>query len=124
MTDKSDSAEGSVKKIILACSGGSNVGQISNSLMVEMDKRGMGDAYCLAGVGARFPKFIESSKAARTIAIDGCPIGCARKILETNGIEPARYFVVTELGIEKRHAFEKLQEETTLALGRVLSSVE
>ena len=111
-----------IKKIILACSGGSNVGQISNSIMVEMDKRGAGDAYCLAGVGAQLPKFIENSKASKVIAIDGCPVACAKRILETSGIEPEKHFVVTELGIEKRHAFDKLQEETALALGRVLSS--
>ena len=30
-----------VKSLILACSGGSNVGQIANNVMIELDKKGV-----------------------------------------------------------------------------------
>ena len=113
----------SVKTLVLACSGGSNVGQVSNSVMVELDRNGVGNAYCLAGVGADLSGFVESAKAARTILIDGCPVGCGKKIFEKNGIEPTRYFVVTEFGIEKKHAFDKLNDETKQALGQIMSNI-
>jgi uncharacterized metal-binding protein len=115
---------GGIKALILACSGGSNVGQVSNNVMVELDKKGIGSAYCLAGVGADLSGFIESSKAAQTILIDGCPIACGRKIFEKHGIEPAKYFVITEFGIEKKHAYEKLGEETNRALDCVMSNIQ
>lgn len=35
------------KAVILGCSGGSNVGQIANNLMIELDKSGVGNAYLI-----------------------------------------------------------------------------
>lgn len=58
---------GDAKTLIVACSGGSNAGQIANNVMIELDKKGMGKAYCLAGIGAALSGFIESAKAARTV---------------------------------------------------------
>lgn len=106
----------STSTLILACSGGSNVGQISNRVMIELDKSGMGNAYCLAGIGAALSGFIESAKAAQTILIDGCPVGCGKKAFEKYGIEPTKYVVITELGIEKTHNFSQLEEETDKVL--------
>ena len=56
-----------VKTLVLACSGGSNVGQASNNAMIELDKNGTGSAYCFAGIGAALSGFIESAKSAKTI---------------------------------------------------------
>ena len=111
------------KALIVACSGGSNVGQISNQVMVELDKAGRGNAYCLAGVGAGISGFVESAKAARTIVIDGCPVGCGKKVFETYGIQPTRYIVVTELGIEKTHNFDTVPGETKNVLAKLLPSM-
>jgi len=111
---------GDVKTLILGCSGGSNVGQISNSVMIELDKKGIGSAYCLAGVGADLSGFVESAKAANTILIDGCPVGCGKKAFEKHGITPTRYIVITELGIEKEHNFSNLEEETEEAIKKII----
>jgi uncharacterized metal-binding protein len=113
----------SVKTLILGCSGGSNAGQVANNAMIEMDKNGVGNAYCLAGIGADLSGFVESARAGRTILIDGCPVGCGKKIFERHGITPSRYFVITELGIEKKHAFDKLREETKLALDQIMANI-
>lgn len=121
--EKNACCGGGVKTLILACSGGSNVGQVTNSVMVELDKKGIGSAYCLAGVGADLSGFIESSKAAQTILIDGCSIACGKKIFEKNGIKPAKYFVITEFGIEKKHAYDMLAEETNQAIDCVMSNI-
>mgnify|MGYP000903236746 CR=1 FL=1 len=39
--------------MILACAGGSNVGQMTNRLAVELTRDGHGKLSCLAGMGAR-----------------------------------------------------------------------
>jgi uncharacterized metal-binding protein len=114
---------GTVKTLVVACSGGSNVGQIANNVMIELDKREIGNAYCLAGIGAALSGFVESAKAAKTIVVDGCPVGCGKKAFEKYGIEALRYFVITELGIEKTHDFSKLDGETEAALGAIISSI-
>jgi uncharacterized metal-binding protein len=91
--------------------------------MIELDRKGLGNAYCLAGIGAALSGFIESAKAARTVVVDGCPTGCAKKAFEKYGIEPSLYFVVTDLGVTKAHNFDKLPEETDVALKAVLEKL-
>jgi len=114
---------GDAKTLVLACSGGSNAGQIANNVMIELDKKGVGNAYCLAGIGAALSGFVESAKAAKTVVIDGCPVGCGKKAFEKYGIEVSRYFIVTELGIEKTHDFTKLADETKSVLKAIESSI-
>jgi uncharacterized metal-binding protein len=111
------------KAVILGCSGGSNVGQIANNLMIELEKNGLGNSYCLAGVGAGLSGFVETAKSARTIVIDGCPVACGKKIFENYGITPTQYFVVTEMGIEKNHVFDALKEETAQAMSYIMEKM-
>ncbi len=93
--------------MILACSGGSNVGQIANRAAVELTQERFGTMYCLAGIGGGLQGFIQSAKDVPLIAaIDGCPVGCARATLRRAGIEFFRHVVLTELGIEKNKNFE------------------
>lgn len=100
--------------MLLACSGGSNVGQISNHAAVELTKEGFGKMYCLAGIGGQLKGFVQSAKDVPVIAaIDGCPVGCARAILKNAGIQAYNYIVLTELGIEKNKNF-KLNNEDIL----------
>ena len=48
--------------MILACSGGLNVGQLSNRAAVELTQEGFGKMYCLAGVGGHLSSFVQSAK--------------------------------------------------------------
>lgn len=98
--------------MMLACSGGSNVGQLSNRAAVELTQEGFGKMFCLAGIGGGISGFVQSAKDAPVVvAIDGCPIGCAKKILANNGIENAKYLLLTELGIEKDKNLDPIPAE-------------
>ena len=88
--------------LVFPCSGGSNVGQIANQAGVKLTQDGMGRFFCLAGIGGHVSGMIESTKAGKVIvAIDGCPVACAKKTLEHAGFNIDEYVQVTELGIEK-----------------------
>jgi uncharacterized metal-binding protein len=64
--------------LIFPCSGGSNVGQIANQTGVKLTQNGIGNIFCLAGIGGHVSGMIESTKAGKVIvAIDGCPVACA-----------------------------------------------
>ena len=92
----------SKQRMILACSGGSNVGQATNQAAVELTREGFGKMYCLAGIGAGLQSFVQSARdVEEMIVLDGCPVGCAKAILDREGITPGRYVVATALGIEK-----------------------
>ena len=95
--------------LIFPCSGGSNVGQIANQAGVKLTQEGMGRFFCLAGIGAHVSGMVESTKAGKIlVAIDGCPVACAKKTLEHAGFNIDEYVQVTDLGIEKNHNLNPL----------------
>ena len=89
-------------RMILACAGGSNVGQLSNQVAVELTQEGFGKLFCLAGVGAHLSGFVQSARDIdELVVIDGCEIGCSKAILEHADITLKNYLVISEMGIEK-----------------------
>jgi len=45
--------------------------------------------------------FIDAAKKAnQVVVIDGCPVGCAEKVLEHVELSPVSY-VLTQMGLEK-----------------------
>jgi uncharacterized metal-binding protein len=92
--------------MILACSGGSNVGQLANQAAVELTREGFGKMFCLGGIGGHLSGFVQSAKdVAQMVALDGCDVGCAKAILSHSEIPLQNYLVVTDLGIEKNKDF-------------------
>ncbi|HEX2948466.1 MAG TPA: putative zinc-binding protein [Armatimonadota bacterium] len=99
--------------LLFACSGGSNVGQISNDAAKALDQLGQGSFFCLSGIGAQLPNFVARIKKDDTtvVAIDGCGMACAKKALDNIGETADVYVVVTDLGIAKGHHFNYTKEE-------------
>lgn len=90
--------------LFFPCSGASNVGHLADRASRELAAEGAGLMYCLAGIGAHYPSMIASAQdAGRIVGIDGCEIGCAKKILERAGLTITDYIVVIALGIEKKY---------------------
>ncbi|MFZ2445060.1 MAG: putative zinc-binding protein [Syntrophobacteraceae bacterium] len=93
--------------MILACSGGSNVGQLSNQAAVELTREGVGKMFCLAGIGGQLGGFVQSARdVAEMVVIDGCSVGCGKAILEKAQVPLKTYLVLTDLGIEKNKNFD------------------
>ncbi len=102
--------------IVLACSGSSNVGQLTNDLALRMTREGLGKMSCLAGVGAHLSGFVVSARDCdRLVVLDGCPQRCAAKILEHVDVKPHLYVLFTEHGFEKRHDMPVQPEEVERA---------
>lgn len=107
--------------MILACSGSSNLGQLSNQAAVELAREGFGKMFCLAGIGAHLSGFVQSAKdVPAMVAIDGCPVACAKKILEHAEIPMKAYVAISDLGIEKNTDTDLKREE----LEKVKASVK
>jgi len=89
--------------LIFPCSGGSNVGQIANETAKKLSSQGIGGMYCLAGIGGHISGFAEATREVKkVVAIDGCPVHCARKTLEHAECPVTVHVVVTDLGIQKK----------------------
>jgi uncharacterized metal-binding protein len=98
-----DCCQPMVANMILTCSGGSNVGQLSNQAAIELTQEGFGKLSCLAGVGAHLSGFVQSARdIPGLVVIDGCEIGCAKGVLEQAKVPVRGYLVITTaLGIDK-----------------------
>jgi uncharacterized metal-binding protein len=107
-----DCCQPTVTTMILACSGGSNVGQLSNQAALELTQEGFGKLSCLAGVGAHLSGFVQSARdIANLVVIDGCEVGCAKKVLEHAEVPLRGYLVLTALGIDKNKDLHLKREE-------------
>ena len=102
--------------MLLPCSGGSNVGQISNEIarLLTLDNKGV--MFCLAGIGGDIEPMLDRVKSAeRVLAIDGCPVACAKKTLERHDIAH-EWLELTSLGIDKCPDLELNPEVVACAL--------
>jgi len=111
--------------MILTCSGGSNVGQLSNRAAVELTQEGFGKMFCLAGIGGHLGGFVQSAKdVPRMVAVDGCEVGCAKAVLEHAEIPSKNYLVITDLGFEKNKDFNLKEDDIQTVKDAVRSACE
>jgi len=87
--------------MVLACSGASDVGQITDLVARKLRDNKVRKMNCLAVVGAGIEKSIEDFKKKNILVIDGCPIDCGKKIMDRNGFTNYQYMRVTDLGYVK-----------------------
>ena len=106
MTDTATSSQaaccGAAPRLIFACSGAADVGKLSDLAARELTAAGAGKMFCLAGIGGRVSGIMATTEAAQAIlAIDGCPLDCAKKTLENAGFTKFEYIRLSDLGMEK-----------------------
>ena len=106
--------------LIFACSGGSNVGQITNDAAKKLTEEGLGRFFCLAGVGGDIKGIIDTTKGADAVVVlDGCSVGCAKAIVEKVEVPIALYVDATELGIDKNPSFDYTNEQVEMVCAAV-----
>ena len=89
-------------KLIFACSGAADVGKISDLAARKLTAEGAGKMFCLAGIGGRVSGIMETTRVATAIlAIDGCPLDCAKNTLEQAGFTNYEHVQLSDLGMEK-----------------------
>jgi len=93
---------GSGPKFVFSCSGAADVGGVVDQASRRLNAEGTGNMYCLAGIGGRISGIIESTKAAsKVLAIDGCPLNCAKHTLEEAGFTGFDHLMLDDLGMKK-----------------------
>ncbi len=89
-------------KLIYACSGCADVGELSDQAARQLSRDGIGKMSCLAGVGGRISGFIKSTEAAaKVLAIDGCKLHCTSKTLEAAGLQSTAHLCLEDIGFTK-----------------------
>lgn len=125
MAEETKCACGSANVAIFPCAGAANVGQFSNRIAIELEKQGIGNLMCTAGIGARAPGLMKSAEASdRIITIDGCPVNCASKTLELAGFKVDKHIVISELGIKKSKERDLKDSEILEVLEKTLEILQ
>jgi uncharacterized metal-binding protein len=119
MSNECKCTEGDRVVLVFPCSGGSDVGGLSDRAARKLDRDGMAQMSCLAGIGGGVQGILEKTRTADLrLALDGCPTRCASKTLEQGHVGPFRHVCVTDLGFEKGAA-----DATAKAIARVTRAV-
>ncbi|WP_321420711.1 putative zinc-binding protein [uncultured Methanomethylovorans sp.] len=107
---------------LYACAGGSNVGQMANRVAVDLTKKGKGKIMCTVGIGGNVPGILKSTEGTdEIVAIDGCPLVCAKKSLELAGFIVDKSIVITEMGMKKGGKLDLEEAEVNEIMAKVES---
>jgi len=116
-------------KLIFACSGAADVGQVADLAARKLTAEGVGKMFCLAGIGGRVSGILETTRAAEAIlAIDGCPLDCARNSLKHAGFTNIHSIRLSDMQMEKgrtppsRENVDKVVQQGRDCLGRLVQS--
>ncbi|MCL7466317.1 putative zinc-binding protein [Phaeovulum sp. NW3] len=110
--------------LVYSCSGCSSAAQMANHLAIALDRRGLAEMSCIAGVGGNVPKLVRVAKSGRRIiGIDGCALACVRQCLARHGVEPSDYHLLSDHGIRKRYKTDFDPEEATYVLERIAADL-
>lgn len=101
MAEKENVCKGG-PKLIFACSGAADVGEIADRAARKMAKEGAGKMFCTAGLGGRVGGILKTTEASSDIlAIDGCSLNCTKASLEQAGFKDFKHLQLADLGLEK-----------------------
>lgn len=103
--------------LVYSCSGCSSAAQMTNWLALQLDRRGVAEMSCIAGVGGDVPSLVRKATSGRpVIAIDGCVLRCAHSCLARHGVTPAVHHLLSDDGVRKRigEDFDPKQAEEVL----------
>lgn len=105
--------------LVYSCSGCSSAAQLANAVAVRLDRKGVAEMSCIAGVGGDVPHLLKTARSGRKIiALDGCPLVCVQSTLARHGISPDSHYQLQQYGVKKRkhEDFDADQANLVLAL--------
>lgn len=110
--------------LVYSCSGCSSAAQMANAVAVALDRRKFAEMSCIAGVGGDVAPLVDTATSGREIiAIDGCPLECARQCLNRHDVSPDHHYVLTEHGVDKEFHVDYDEAEADEVLERILEDV-
>lgn len=92
-----------LQPLVYSCSGCSSSAQMANHLAIQLDRDGLAEMSCIAGVGGGVLSLVNMARSGRPIlALDGCALSCARACLQQAGVEPTTHVLLNAFGVKKR----------------------
>ncbi|MGB3048655.1 putative zinc-binding protein, partial [Dokdonella sp.] len=97
---------------VYSCSGCSSAAQMANQMALWLDREGLAEMSCIAGVGGGVSGLVQTAQSGRPIlALDGCVLACAAACLGQAGVIADGHVLLSDSGVKKRkHAdFDQVQ---------------
>lgn len=111
--------------IVYSCSGCSSAAQMTNYIALQLDKLGVAEMSCIAGVGGNVPHLVKIARSGRPIiALDGCPLACTKACLAHHGIEPNSYHQLNEYSVKKIYHTDFNLKQAQAVLALVLAKID
>ncbi len=129
MTDTAAANPVRTEPLVYACSGASNLGQLTNEIAVRLDRDGLAEMSCAEAVGIEAePPYAAALSGRPVIAVSGCPLACASRLLTEHGVTVTHSIQLENRGVLKtkhvsvgREDGEKIYDEIVSELGPVLA---
>ncbi|HEY5160521.1 MAG TPA: putative zinc-binding protein [Gaiellaceae bacterium] len=122
-------ADSQSEPLVYACSGASNLGQLSNEIAIRLDQAGLAEMSCAEAVGIEAgPPYASALSGRSVIAVSGCPLACASRLLAEHGVAVTSSIQLENRGVMKaKHVLveagesERIYDEVVSELDPVLA---
>lgn len=90
---------------------------MANYLAIQLDRLGIAEMSCIAGVGGNVKKLVKTALSGRKIiAIDGCPLACTKACLSNHALLPDLAMDLSRMGVSKRQHEDFDKEQANIIL--------
>ncbi len=98
--------------LVYACSGCSSAAQMANQMALWLDREGVAEMSCIAGVGGGVDGLVRTAQSGRAIlALDGCVLACVSACLAQAGVVAEEHLLLSDFGVKKRRHAEFDQDQ-------------
>ncbi|WP_304624779.1 putative zinc-binding protein, partial [Rhodanobacter sp. PCA2] len=110
--------------LVYSCSGCSSAAQMANHLALRLDRAGVAEMSCIAGVGGGVAGLVRTARSGRRVlALDGCVLTCVAACLAREGVSADTHLVLSDYGVKKRrHADFDAEQAGQIYQEHVLSA--
>ncbi len=89
--------------LIYSCSGCSSAAQMANRIALRMDRKGVAEMSCIAGVGGGVAPLVKKAESSGVIiGVDGCPLHCVEHCLKNQGLRSTFHYDLSKYGVSKK----------------------
>lgn len=114
--------------LVYSCSGCSSAAQMANHIAIALDRRGLAEMSCIAGVGGDVPSLVKVARSAKEtgrpiVGIDGCALSCVQHTLARHDIEPTVAHQLQQYAVKKVKGQDFDLDEAADVLDMVVTSM-
>ena len=123
MTD-TPTVDSQPEALVYACSGASNLGQLTNEIAIRLDRAGLAEMSCAEAVGIEAGQPYAAARSGRpVVAISGCPLACADRLLAEHGVAVASSIQLENRGVLKAKHVSVGGQDSERIYGEVASEL-